>query len=203
MNKTDLLFQMMEHPQAYTDQQWQEILSDEECRDLYTLMAKTQRTFDTPEEIDDETIDAEWNRLTASSDHRWLRVAAMFIGILMISGIAIAAIHYLSPSPSPKGKESHSILMSDTVKMPATTLSTGKETEAEAPVVFDNVALDKMLSTIAAHFDKEVEFLNGEARQLRFYFVWRKDEPLDTTLHRLNLFESVNIELKSDKIVVE
>ena len=41
MNKTDLLFQMMEQPHAYTDQQWQEILADEECRELYTLMAKT------------------------------------------------------------------------------------------------------------------------------------------------------------------
>ena len=46
MNKTDLLFQMMEQPQAYTEQQWQEILSDEECRELYTLMAKTQSAFD-------------------------------------------------------------------------------------------------------------------------------------------------------------
>ena len=29
MNKTDLLFQMMEQPQAYTDQQWQEILCED------------------------------------------------------------------------------------------------------------------------------------------------------------------------------
>ena len=43
MNKTDLLFQMMEHPHAYTDQQWQEILMDEECRELYTLMVRKSR----------------------------------------------------------------------------------------------------------------------------------------------------------------
>ena len=84
MNKTDLLFQMMEQPQAYTDQQWQEILSDEECRELYTLMAKTQSTFDAQKDIDDETIDAEWKRLSASSNRSWLRVAAIFIGVLML-----------------------------------------------------------------------------------------------------------------------
>ena len=93
MNKTDLLFQMMEQPHAYTDQQWQDILSDEECRELYTLMAKTQRVFDTQKEIDDETIDVEWKRLSTSSSRRWLRVAVMFIGVLMISGITIAAVH--------------------------------------------------------------------------------------------------------------
>ena len=66
MNKTDLLFQMMEHPHAYTDQQWQEILMDEECRELYTLMAKTKSAFDSQKEVDDETIDAEWSRLTTN-----------------------------------------------------------------------------------------------------------------------------------------
>ena len=95
MNKTDLLFQMMEQPQAYSEQQWQEILSDEECCELYSLMAKTQSAFEAQKEIDDETIDDEWKRLTVSSNRRWLRVAAMFIGILLISGIAIAAIHII------------------------------------------------------------------------------------------------------------
>ena len=30
MNKTDLLLQMMEQPQHYTAEEWQEILADEE-----------------------------------------------------------------------------------------------------------------------------------------------------------------------------
>ena len=103
MNKTDLLFQMLEQPQAYTEQQWQEMLSDEECRELYTLMAKTQSAFYAQKEIDEETIDAEWKRLTVPSGRKWLRVAAMFIGVLLISGIAIAAIHIIqSRSEQPK-----------------------------------------------------------------------------------------------------
>ena len=60
-----------------------------------------------------------------------------------------------------------------------------------------------MLEQIAAYYNKEVEFQNDDVRQLRFYFVWKQDETLDVVLHRLNLFESVNVELKSDKIIVE
>jgi hypothetical protein len=48
-----------------------------------------------------------------------------------------------------------------------------------------------------------VEFQNTDARQFRFYFVWKQDETLDVVLHRLNLFESITIELKDNKIVVE
>ena len=46
MNKTDLLLQMMEQPQHYTAEEWQEILADEDCRELYTLMSKTQSAID-------------------------------------------------------------------------------------------------------------------------------------------------------------
>ena len=43
MNKTDLLLQMMEQPQHYTAEEWQEILADEECREIYTLLCRKRR----------------------------------------------------------------------------------------------------------------------------------------------------------------
>ena len=65
MNKTDLLLQMMEQPLRYTADQWQEILADDECRELYTLMSKTQSAVDAAradEEVTDDIIDAEWQQ---------------------------------------------------------------------------------------------------------------------------------------------
>lgn len=67
MNKTDLFFQMMENPELYTAEAWQEILSDKECRELYTMMSKTQSAINATHaenDITDEMIDAEWQRLT-------------------------------------------------------------------------------------------------------------------------------------------
>ena len=131
------------------------------------------------------------------------KVAASIIGILCTAGVAFAAIHIFSPSPSAKDEGNQYTQVSDTVKKTATPLSTKRGTRGEAPVVFDNVALETMLPQIAAFYHKEVDFQNADARQLRFYFVWKKDETLDVVLHRLNLFESITVELKSDKIVVE
>ena len=133
------------------------------------------------------------------------KVAASIIGILFTAGVAFAAIHIVrmvrNPQPQTMQAEQTisakptSALPTDTIKMDTTTNI--------KPIVFDNVTLDKMLPQIAAYYNKEVEFQNVDARQLRFYFVWKQDETLDVVLHRLNLFESITVELKSDKIVVE
>ena len=133
------------------------------------------------------------------------KVAASIIGILFTAGVAFAAIHIVRMVSHPKPQTMQaeqtisakptSVLPTDTIKTDTTTTT--------MPIVFDNVSLDKMMPQIAAYYNKEVEFQNEDARQFRFYFVWKQEETLDVVLHRLNLFESITVELKSDKIVVE
>jgi len=133
------------------------------------------------------------------------KVAASIIGILFTAGVAFAAIHIVRMVSNPKPQAiqtEQTISAKPTSALPTDTVKTDTTTTTK-PIVFDNVALDKMLPQIASYYNKEVEFLNADARQLRFYFVWKQDETLEVVLHRLNLFESITVELKSDKIVVE
>ena len=135
------------------------------------------------------------------------KVAASIIGILFTAGVAFAAIHIVRHVVGRDLKfTTQEVRISNSSQpslvLPTDTVKTDTTTNAK-PIVFDNVALDKMLPQIAAYYNKEVEFKNTDARQLRFYFVWKQDETLDVVLHRLNLFESITVELKSDKIVVE
>lgn len=152
---------------------------------------------------------------TASIQTRWqgkrlmgilpYKVAASIVGILLTAGVAFAAIHIvrmvsqsqqqMQSSQTTSAKPATSAISTDTIQSD-TTISA-------KPIVFDNVPLDKMLSQIASYYDKEVVFQNVDARNLRFYFVWKPEDSLETVLHRLNLFESITIEQKSDKIVVE
>ena len=194
MNKTDLLFQMMEQPQAYSEQQWQEILSDEECCELYSLMAKTQSAFEAQKEIDDETIDDEWKRLTVSSNRRWLRVAAMFIGILLVSGIAIAAVLWIaSPSPSKGGD----------VELPVSCAQTPPPPEGLGEAVhFSNTPLDSVLSVVSAHYGRAVCFRNDTLRQLRFTMGWDSVQPLSSFLNDVNEFEGLQLIDERDTIFV-
>ena len=135
------------------------------------------------------------------------KVAASIIGILFTAGVAFAAIHIVRhfvggdlKSPTQEVRISNSSQPSPA--LPTDTVKTDTTTNAK-PIVFDNVALDKMLPQIASYYNKEVDFQNDDARQFRFYFVWKQEETLEVVLHRLNLFESITVELKSDKIVVE
>ena len=133
------------------------------------------------------------------------KVAASIIGILFTAGVAFAAIHIVRMVSDPKPQTmqaEQTISAKPTSALPTDTVKTDTTANVK-PIVFDNVALDKMLPQIAAYYNKEVEFQNTDARQFRFYFVWKQDETLDVVLHRLNLFESITVELKSDKIVVE
>ena len=193
------------------------------------LLALTKRAF-VKREVEKESVpvDEEWEKFAAEHADELdalekdeprtatitrlmgilpYKVAASIIGILFTAGVAFAAIHIVrhfvgedvkSPTQEvqiPNLSQPSPALSADTVKT---------DTTANAkPIVFDNVALDKMLPQIAAYYNKEVEFQNEDARQFRFYFVWKQDETLDVVLHRLNLFESITVELKSDKIVVE
>ena len=193
------------------------------------LLALTKRAF-VKREVEKESVpvDEEWEKFAAEHADELdalekdeprtatitrlmgilpYKVAASIIGILFTAGVAFAAIHIVrhfvgedvkSPTQEvqiPNSSQPSPALPTDTVKT---------DTTANVkPIVFDNVALDKMLPQIAAYYNKEVEFQNTDARQFRFYFVWKQDETLDVVLHRLNLFESITVELKSDKIVVE
>ena len=133
------------------------------------------------------------------------KVAASIIGIVFTVGVAFAAIHIVrmvSHSKPQAMQAEQTISAKPTSTLPTDTIKTDTTTSIK-PIVFDNVALDKMLPQIAAYYHKGVDFQNADARQLRFYFVWKQNETLEVVLHRLNLFESITIELKDNKIVVE
>ena len=133
------------------------------------------------------------------------KVAASIIGIVFTVGVAFAAIHIVrmvSHSKPQAMQAEQTISAKPTSVLPTDTIKTDTTTTT-MPIVFDNVSLNKMMPQIAAYYNKEVEFQNEDARQFRFYFVWKQEETLDVVLHRLNLFESITIELKDNKIVVE
>ena len=133
------------------------------------------------------------------------RLVASFIGVLLVSGMAFAAIHIVRMvnnqkaetvlTEQPASYKPSTALPADTVK--------ADTTDTVQPVVFDNVPLEKMLTEIAAYYHAEVSFLNDDARQLRFHFVWKREDGLGHAIEKLNRFESLSVRLDENKIIVE
>ena len=226
MNKTDLLLQMLEHPHDYTSAEWQQILEDDECRELYELMAKTRGALDAAhacEQLTDEQIDAEWQsfemengewKMENSTEHThsqfsilnfsFERIAAVFIAALMLSGIALAAIHIVRQQAGDKAKTTAQEMpttASHQSVVPADTVTTDTATVAET-VVFDNVSLDSIAKAIAAYHHLPMEIENDEARQLRFFFEWNQKDSLQEVVEKLNMFEHVTLAVENGKLMV-
>lgn len=203
MNKNELLFQMMEQPQLYTAEEWQEILSDEECREIYTLMAKTKSAFDSQKEIDDKTIDVEWKKLTSSSRRNWLRVAAMFIGILMLSGIALAAIHisryvYSNRDAAELQSPTQETRISNSNQQTVQTDSISTE-----PKLYDNVPLGEIFQDISNHYNVKVVYQNEDAPRLRLFYRWKPEYTLEKVVEMMNNFEWIQIQAENDTLFIK
>ena len=206
MNKTDLLLLMMEQPHQYTAEEWQEILLDDECRELYTLMSMTQSAVDaarSDKEVTDEMIDGEWQRLNEKSHSSLMKIAASFIGVLLVSGIAFAAIQIVKHTKQDTPKTEEVVNTPKPANVTPTNTLTTDTIATPQPVIYDNVSLEKMLPEIAAHYDAKVTFVNDEARQLRFRFVWHPQEGIDQVVNDLNQFERLTVTLNDNQITVK
>ena len=203
-DKIRLLLDMHEHPENYTDEQLAAMIDDEMQEQLATAK---RAMIDIPE----PDVDAEWQRF--EQEHfaptllrRWLKVAAMIAGVLMLSAFTYAAIHVVR-AHQPEDQQPKTEQVEKTDAPVETSSPTGAaridSVSQEQPVTFDNVALETIVGDIAARHQLQVEFRNEDARALRFYFQWQPDENLDMVLERLNLFESVNISKEGKTIVVE
>ena len=231
--RIEWLLELQDHPEQLTDAQLQQILADDEMRQLVQQLGFAKRAFkhdalknDTPD------VDAEWEKFAAShaeeleilDEGERLRVgdgtsgihkprfvlrlathkiAASFIGVLLVSGIAFAAIQVVRNINTSKSQQPTTEQVIDTkpvTSLPADTVKT--DTIPTEPYVFNNVPLDSMLTAIAVAHNMQVEFKNDAARQLRFHFVWKREDSLSRVVEKLNTFEAVNIGMEDNKLVV-
>ena len=209
MNKTNLLLQMMEQPKRYTAEEWQEILADDECRELYTLMSKTQSAIDAAhanEEVTDDMIDAEWQRLIREKQevkiekYSFLKIAAMFVGILMLSGIAYAAIHFISHNNAPK--EQDELI---TKSQPSTSDSQISVTDTIAipqPKLYDNVPLGEIFEELSNYYNVKVVYKNEDAPRLRLFYQWKPEYTLERVVEMLNNFDWIQIQVENDTLFI-
>lgn len=203
------LLEMLDNPEEYTEQEIQDIINrDEDTRETYRMMAEAKRSSCQHQANKPIDVDAAWqkfNQKIQPQQHSfgWMKIAASFIGVLLVSGIAFAAIQIVryTQQHTPKTEEVINTPKSANVT-PADTLTTDTIATPQ-PIIYDNIPLEKMLPEIAAHYDAKVTFVNDEARQLRFYFMWHPQKGIEKVVSDLNQFERLNITLNDNQITVK
>ena len=214
MEKINQVIDMVEHPENYSETQVENILQDEECRQTYLTMMEMRMAFDKDAAEQKLNIDQEWELLVErqalpTSHFSWSKVAASLVGILLLSGIAVAAIHTYSSSHQEAKQElvdTAAMMSARTNKVAQDSLKHTDNTLKQKQVqhkTFDNVALCSMLDEMARYYGVSVEYRNAEAKQLRFYYEWNSEDGLDKVLAELNHSQQMSLSLEDDKIIVE
>ena len=133
--KWDMLLDLLEHPEKYSETQKDELLGDKEVTELYQQLIETRQSLDfgkLKEEMKMPSIDAEWEKLkeemkqkeemsqnaetlqTAKLFPLWspMRKVAAVAAVLVVSGITFAAIHLVTRSHQPSDKNNTELVAS-------------------------------------------------------------------------------------------
>ena len=195
--KTKRLLEMQEHPERYTEEEIRQLMADEECRQLYEQMVKATDAL-----LSEKVIVKSENFSLFTFHFSLLKLAAAFIGLLMLSGIAYAAVHIAKSINRTEVVEN---MQSETAEprvstSPQQTLPTDSIPQAR---VFENTPLDEMVTEIAAYYNKVVDIQNKQAHELRLYYKWNPSVPLESVVEDLNHFDRVSLAIEDDKLIVK
>lgn len=133
--KWDILLNLLEHPEKYSETQKDELLGDKEVNELYQQLIETRQSLDfamSKEKMKMPSIDAEWEKLkeekqqkeemsqnaetqqTAKLFSLWspMRKVAAVAAVLVVSGITFAAIHLVTRSHQPSDNSNTELVTS-------------------------------------------------------------------------------------------
>ncbi|MCR4958180.1 MAG: DUF4974 domain-containing protein [Prevotella sp.] len=188
-DKLMTLLRLMDEPEAMTEAQLQELLSDEEVRKAYDVMADCKKVYQR-EKLHTPTLPSRHGQI--AQRRGWIyRIAAVFLGAVLLCGLAWAIIPHIisshTDSPQP-------------VQVNTPLLGRGG---GGSSVRFDDVRLDSILTVVSAHYGKAVSFRDEEAKSMKFIMTWDPDRPLSDFIDGLNLFDGLSLTLQRDTIFVE
>ena len=229
----DLLLDLLEHPEKYSETQKDELLGNEEVNELYQQLVETRQSLDfakSKEEMKMPSIDAEWEKLkekqqkeemsqnaetqqTAKQLPLWspMRKVAAVAAVLVVSGITFAAIHLVTRSHQASDNDNTELVASqkDSIQQVAAPQKSNIEEKtdsaslAQLPLVYENAELQNILTPIAGHFHLQVTYQNESARHIRLFLQLEKNMSLDDIIELMNHFEKVNIRHEGQTLIVE
>lgn len=224
--KRMMLFDMQEHPEKYTDELVERLLADEEVKEFFheLAMARMAGKKANPKEVD---VDGAWKEFVQAHHEDKLamdagkskgvyrnrmKIAASIVGIIFLSGVALAAIHngwlgFLASDQTADNKAATGQQMATTQALPNDSLRAAtvenKDSLDMKPVVFDDAELGTILAQLSGFYHVKVEYVDAGAQHIRLFFNWNKTKTLEQNLEILNAFDRIQIEYIDGTLMVK
>ena len=192
MDKLEQFIQMLDEPDRYSDEQWQQQLSDTELGDAYAMMVMLDRAAAEQSRRAERGIPS-----TATVPMCRFLVAAVVCGILLLSGIAYAVIqHTTNRHPVHETPVVERSQPFDGSSASYTVIT------SQPPRTFENAKLEDILDEVATHYHVTVVYRSEAARRLRLYITWDPSQTIDETVALFNNFEKVHLTLDGQTLTV-
>lgn len=140
-----------------------------------------------------------------------MKIAASIVGIIFLSGVALAAIHNgwlrFPASDQTADKKTATEQMATTQALPNDSLravtAESKDSLDMKPVVFDDAELGTILAQLSGFYHVKVEYVDAGAQHIRLFFNWNKTKTLEQNLEILNAFDRIQIEYIDGTLMVK
>lgn len=194
------LLEMQEHPERYTDDELCQLMADEEYRQLYEQMVRATDAM-YAEKHQANNGDRSWK---SALNHGSVisKIAAMFIGLLMLSGIAYAAVQMVRQTQQQVQTETTTSVAGSSQSAHDTRIDEDDSAQNK-PLLYEDAELAKILSDIATFHQLEPVYKNEECKHIRLYFTWDRRSSIDDIINTFNKFERIHITRDNKKLIVE
>ena len=210
--KLKRLLEMQNDPELFTEEEIRLLMEDEECRQYYEQMVRAADCVFASDAIKGirEAVPHGDGRLggptRTARGHALIltvrKMAAVFVGVAMLSVIAYAAIHYTRNRLEKSQTEYSETKQPAEQGIKETTLP-ADSTVTTQPKTFENVPLKEIVEELAAHYHLKVDVRNGEAAVLRLYYPWNPEMSPSKVADELNRFEKVSITINDSTFIIE
>lgn len=194
-NETNKWLDAQLHPEHYTDEELDHLLT-EQAGDEMSLLKRALTSKKAKENLNIEEEWKKWEKRNSLWNHAWLKIAATFVGLIMLSGFAYAAYYVISPRETNQQLAAADSLQQDSSKeqKTATTQTWQKiEPSKDAPVIFEDAELRTILNYISEKAKVKVEYRNAASAHIRFYLQWESQDTLGDIIDKINHFQKVHI----------
>lgn len=207
-DKIQQLLEITDAPYEFSEEQIEEALQDDDMRAAYAVMVLAAQTFDAAKENEQPEVEQNVAKTIAMGNKRMLwRKVAIFIGVFLISGLAVAAFLPLGKT-KPKEQKPAVVVEKETPTQTADSYMVKKElagpqTNPQHIFVFQDETLENIMQAVGEAYKVTPVFKNEQKRHLRLHMKWNRDAGLDIFLQRISQFKQFKVTATPTTLIIE
>lgn len=207
-DKIQQTLEITDAPYKFSEEQIQKALQDDDIRATYAVMVLAAQAFDAARETEQQDIEQNVaTTIALGKKRKFWRKVAIFIGVFLVSGLAVAA--FLPMGLTKPAEEKPAVVTEKEAPSQITANPipnkeiTANQSRPNPIVVFEDETLENIMQAVGDEYKVAPVFRNEQKRHLRLHFKWNREAGLDIFLQRISQFKQFKVTATPTTIIIE